>query len=100
MTKFLTAETRTAPPTPSSSLPMEQMRTLAMPVLARVNTPLSTLNLREGCSTDTRILLEIPRNEYATITAIGDTWCAVTYQEVNGYCMMQYLEFALYEQFE
>ena len=100
MTKFLTAETRTAPPTHSSSLPLEQMRTLAMPVLARVNTPLSTLNLREGCSTDTRILLEIPRNEYATITAIGDTWCAVTYQEVNGYCMMQYLEFALYEQFE
>ena len=31
------------------------------------------------------------------ITAIGDTWCAVTYQEVSGYCMIQYLEFALYE---
>ena len=97
MTKFLTVEAKAAPTAPPSALPMEPMRALAMPVLGRVNTPLSTLNLREGCSTDTRILLEIPKNDYATITAIGDTWCAVTYQEVSGYCMIQYLEFALYE---
>ena len=97
MTKFLTVEAKTAPTAPPSALPMEPMRALSMPVLGRVNTPLSTLNLREGCSTDTRILLEIPKNDYATITAIGDTWCAVTYQEVSGYCMIQYLEFALYE---
>ena len=97
MTKFLTAEAKAAPASPPSSVSAEPMRALSMPVLARVNTPLSTLNLREGCSTDTRILLEIPKNEYATITAIGDTWCAVTYQEVSGYCMIQYLEFTLYE---
>ena len=97
MTKFLTIDTEPAHTSPPSSVPVEPMRALSMPVLARVNTPLSTLNLREGCSTDTRILLEIPRNEYATITAIGDTWCTVTYQEVSGYCMMQYLEFSLYE---
>ena len=97
MTKFLTVEAKAAPTAPPSALPMEPMRALSMPVLGRVNTPLSTLNLREGCSTDTRILLEIPKNDYATITAIGDTWCAVTYQEVSGYCMIQYLEFALYE---
>ena len=97
MTKFLSIEAKTVPTTPPYALPMEQMRALSVPVLARVNTPLSTLNLREGCSTDTRILLEIPKNEYVTITAIGDTWCAVTYQEVSGYCMIQYLEFALYE---
>ncbi len=76
---------------------VEPMRALSMPALARVNTPLSTLNLREGCSTESRILLEIPKNEYATVTAVGDTWCAVTYQGISGYCMMQYLEFTIYE---
>ena len=96
MTQFLTLAAATPPPA-TAAPNMELMRALEMPVLARVNTPLSTLNLREGCSTSTRILLEIPKNEYATITAIGDTWCAVTYQGVSGYCMIQYLEFALYE---
>ncbi|MBR5111708.1 MAG: SpoIID/LytB domain-containing protein [Clostridia bacterium] len=90
MTKFLTFA-------PSPTAFTEAMRPLDVPVLARVNTPLSTLNLRAGCSTDTRILLEIPRNEYVTVTAVGDTWCAVTYRETAGYCMMQYLEFTLYE---
>ena len=100
MTKFLSISSSAehAASIPAvSSVHVEPMRTLAMPVLGRVNTPLSTLNLREGCSTDSRILLEIPKNEYATITAVGDTWCAVTYQDINGYCMMQYLEFAIYE---
>lgn len=92
MTKFLTV--LSAPtPAPASGLPLESMQALSTPVLARVNTPLSTLNLREGCSTDTRILLEIPKNEYVTVTALGDTWCAVTYNGSSGYCMMQYLEF-------
>ena len=97
MTRFLSVETKAVPTAPPAALPIEPMRALSIPVWARVNTPLSTLNLREGCSTDTRILLEIPKNDYAAITAIGDTWCAVTYQEVSGYCMIQYLEFALYE---
>ena len=97
MSKFLTIGAKATQSSPPSSVILEPMRVLSMPVLARVNTPLSTLNLREGCSTDTRILLEIPKNEYATITAIGDTWCAVTYQNVSGYCMIQYLEFSLYE---
>ena len=99
MTRFLTFASADIQPTsaPAPSIIIEPMRALAMPVLARVNTPLSTLNLRAGCSTDTRILLEIPKNEYVTITAAGDTWCAVTYGETSGYCMMQYLEFTLYE---
>ena len=100
MTKFLNILYSAGPPPsdPSvSSAYIEPMRALTIPVLARVNTPLSTLNLREGCSTESRILLEIPKNEYATVTAVGDTWCAVTYQGTNGYCMMQYLEFTIYE---
>ncbi|MBR3016624.1 MAG: SpoIID/LytB domain-containing protein [Clostridia bacterium] len=97
MTKYLTFTSISVTPPPSPAAVTETMRELSMPVLGRVNTPLSTLNLREGCSTDTRILLEIPKNEYVTITAVGDTWCAVTYRETSGYCMMQYLEFTLYE---
>ena len=102
MTRFLTFPAASVQPTDApaaiaSAVFTEPMRTLSMPVLARVNTPLSTLNLREGCSTDTRIILEIPKNEYVTITAVGDTWCAVAYREASGYCMMQYLEFTLYE---
>ncbi|MBR3109438.1 MAG: SpoIID/LytB domain-containing protein [Clostridia bacterium] len=98
MTKFLSFSAAPEQVSPTSaSVILEPMRTLSMPVLGRVNTPLSTLNLREGCSTDSRILLEIPKNEYATITAVGDTWCAVTYQGISGYCMMQYLEFTIYE---
>ena len=97
MTKYLTFAAIEQPTAAPPAVFVEPMRELSMPVLGLVNTPLSTLNLREGCSTDTRILLEIPKGQYATITAVGDTWCAVTYQGVSGYCMIQYLEFALYE---
>ncbi len=97
MTKFLAFASVEQPTAAPPAVFVEPMRELSMPVLGLVNTPLSTLNLREGCSTDTRILLEIPKGQYATITAVGDTWCAVTYQDVSGYCMIQYLEFALYE---
>lgn len=73
------------------------LRTLQTPVLALIASTASSLNLRSGCSTEDPILMEMPKGDYLTITAAGDTWCAVTYAGQSGYCMTKYLEFDLYE---
>ena len=53
------------------------------------------LNLRADCNTNAAILAEIPKYDFVSITAVGDTWCAVEYEGQSGYCMRKYLEFTL-----
>lgn len=56
------------------------------------------LNMRVGCSTDAGIVTWIKAGEHVIITAVGDTWCAVQYEGMKGFCMREHLEFELYEQ--
>ena len=82
------------PSTPAATVSQPSgLKTLSTPVLGRVVSKAGSLNLRDGCSTDAHILLEMPKFEYVTITAVGETWCAVIYEGTSGYCMTKYLEF-------
>lgn len=98
MTRFL-AFNNAAPSdqTPSQSKNQEELTALPQPIVGRVMSTSSSLNLREACSTDARVLKEMPRYDALLITAVGDTWCAVEYEGLSGYCMTKYLEFDLYE---
>ena len=96
MTKYLSFG---AAPTAVPSAPQNPaLRQLSAPVPGRIMPTSSRLNLRDGCSTDAKILMEMPKNDYLMITAVGDTWCAVKYEGLSGYCMTKYLEFTVYEQ--
>ncbi|MGN1370237.1 MAG: SH3 domain-containing protein [Aristaeellaceae bacterium] len=61
---------------------------------AIVNSNASTLNLREGPSTDHDIVAQIPKGTTITVTGYGDTWCAVRWGELSGYVMTKYLLFS------
>ena len=101
MTRFLTFVSEPAAPDPTPSLaPVTAeygLQALSAPVSARVASTARTLNLRAGCSLDALILTEIPRDEFVVVTAVGDTWCAVEYEGLSGYCMRKYLELAWHE---
>ena len=60
---------------------------------AIVNSNASTLNLREGPSTDTGIIAQIPKGTTIVVTEYGDPWCAVRWGELTGYVMTKYLKF-------
>ena len=62
------------------------------PVPARIMSTAGSLNLRDGCSTGANILMEMPKYDMLLVTAISESWCAVNYEGVSGYCMTQYLE--------
>ena len=82
----------------ASSVPLDPtLRTLREPVVGRIMPTDKRLNLREGCSTAARVILEMPKYEFLTIYAVGDTWCQVEYGGREGYCMTKYLEYRLYE---
>lgn len=82
MNKFLTILGSEEPAQPASPFP----------VSVRVRDNIGSLNLRVGPSVQSRIILEIPENEYVLMTEAGETWCVVTYLGHSGYCMRQYLE--------
>ncbi len=56
------------------------------------------LNMRVGCSTEAGIVTWIKTGEHVIITEVGETWCAVQYEGMKGFCMREHLEFELYEQ--
>ncbi|MBQ9263985.1 MAG: SpoIID/LytB domain-containing protein [Clostridia bacterium] len=100
MTKFLSFSAAAAAPAPvTQSLPASDTLTaLKTAVLGRIVSQNGRkLNLRETCASNARILKQMPTGDTLTITAVGDTWCAVQYQNLTGYCMKEYLEFTLYE---
>ncbi len=70
------------------------METLDEPILGKVISQSSSLNMRAYCSTDAEILTEIPKNVYVLITKVGDDWCEVIHENYTGYCMEKYLEYA------
>ncbi len=86
----------TAVPTkaPQSSYYMDPtMKKLDTVVLGRVVSGGSYLNLREYCSTDAKVLREIPQFSYVVITKVGNEWCEVIHEDKVGYCLEKYLEF-------
>jgi uncharacterized protein YraI len=102
MTKYLYFDTAASIPTaaPAVTAPPasnDGLRPLDVPILARIMPTSSSLNLRDGCSTGAIILMEMPKFDTLIITAVGDTWCAVNYNGLSGYCMTKYLEFEWYE---
>ncbi|MBQ9264407.1 MAG: SH3 domain-containing protein, partial [Clostridia bacterium] len=52
-----------------------------------------SLNLRATASTGNNIVTTIPNGARLTVTARGNSWCAVQYGNVTGYVMTQYLIF-------
>lgn len=60
---------------------------------AIVNTQATTLNLRQGPSTDDIILVQIPKGDTVVVTSYGTEWCAVSWGEHDGYVMTKYLLF-------
>lgn len=60
---------------------------------AVVNSDASSLNLREGPSTDHDILVQIPKGSTVIVTTYGDEWCAVSWGDYSGYVMTKYLLF-------
>ena len=83
----------TPAPAPAPSADPAALRPLASPVVGRIISTGGSLNLRDGCSTQARVLREMPRFDFLLVTAVGDTWCAVEYEGQKGYCMTKYLEF-------
>ena len=106
MTRFLSFNGAAPTPAPAGSpapaaggsVPLDPtLRTLQEPIVGRIMPTDKRLNLREGCSTAARVILEMPKYEFLTIYAVGDTWCQVEYGGRTGYCMTKYLEYRLYE---
>ena len=92
MTRYLSFS-GSAAVTPSPSGETEiHLTPLDPPVAARIMSTASSLNLRDGCSLSAQILLEMPKYDMLLVTALGDTWCAVIYEGISGYCMTKYLE--------
>lgn len=60
---------------------------------AIVNSDASTLNLREGPSTDAKIKEQIPKGSTVIVTDYGEEWCSVSWGDHNGYVMTKYLMF-------
>ena len=60
---------------------------------AIVNSTSSTLNLRQGPSTTTEKLAEIPKGTRIIVTVFGEEWCAVSWGSLSGYVMTKYLLF-------
>jgi len=54
------------------------------------------LNLRDYCSKDAKVLLEIPADAYVRVIQEGEEWCQVIYEEETGYCMTKYLKLILW----
>lgn len=97
MTSFLSfTPVMTAAPTPvPTAVPTAQPT--AAPVLtaaggtALVTTSGGSLNLRQSPSDTGRVILEIPNAAQLTLTARGDTWCAVVYNGTAGYVMTKFI---------
>ena len=77
---------------PSAAESTVRLTPLDPPVPARIMSTAGSLNLRDGCSTGANILMEMPKYDMLLVTAISESWCAVNYEGVSGYCMTQYLE--------
>lgn len=60
---------------------------------AIVNTEATTLNLREGPSTEDKILAQIPKGATVVVTRYGAEWCAISWDNQPGYVMTKYLLF-------
>lgn len=71
------------------------MITLEDMVLGRVVSGGTFLNLRSYCSTDAKVMAEMPQNVYVVVQKIGNEWCEVVYEDKTGYCLTKYLEFEL-----
>ena len=97
MTRFLSFSGAAPQPTQASSGPSAALRVLPSPIVGRIMPTSSSLNLRENANTQAKVLREMPKFDSLLITAVGDTWCAVEYEGITGYCMTKYLEFDLYD---
>ena len=105
MTRFLSFAASPAPTAAPTAVPTaipggmnEQLTVLAEPLSGRVMPRSgSSVNLRGACSTAAPVLCQMPKYDYLSITAVGDTWCAVEYDGQVGYCMREFLEFSWYD---
>ena len=89
------ASVPTQRPTVSNGYMDPTMITLEDMVLGRVVSGGTFLNLRAYCSTDARVMAEMPQNMYVVVKKIGNEWCEVIYEDKTGYCLTKYLEFEL-----
>ena len=97
MTQYLSFSVSAAVTPPPPGEAEIHLTPLDTPIPARIMPAASSLNLRDGCSLSAALLMEMPKYDMLLVTALGDTWCAVIYEGISGYCMTQYLELQ-YEQ--
>lgn len=57
---------------------------------ATINTT-TALNIRQWCATDAPVLTSIAGGIRVNLLQVGDTWCRIEYEGVEGYCMTDYL---------
>lgn len=60
---------------------------------AYVRTTSGTLNLRAEPSSLSQVLFGIPQNTEVKVLSYGDAWSYVSYADITGYVMTQYLSF-------
>ena len=91
MTQYLSFGTLAPTPAPTAA-------PTAAPIVSGQSAVVSTgggsLNLREYASSSAKVLRTIPNGMVITVTARGNTWCAVYYQGTAGYVMTAYLRFS------
>lgn len=51
----------------------------------------TALNIRQWCATDAPVLTSIAAGIRVDLLQVGDTWCRIQYEGVDGYCMTNYL---------
>lgn len=55
-------------------------------------TPNDGLNVREGRGTNYKVLTTMPKGTKVSVTDISKSWGKVTYNNITGYCNVQYLK--------
>jgi len=77
--------------TPESSAAVYDPTLVDVPSWHAVINATTALNIRQWCAMDAPIITSIPAGIQVDLKQVGDTWCRIQYEGVDGYCMTNYL---------
>ena len=52
----------------------------------------TSLNVRAWCAADAPVLATLPAGTQVDLAQVGDDWCHIRYEGIDGYCVTMYLE--------
>ena len=52
----------------------------------------SVLNVRQWCDASAPLMTKLPVGTRVDLMEVGDDWCYISYEGIDGYCMTMYLE--------